>query len=315
MMFNKKAFFNIWHRIDSGRFLFNWINRLPVGKTYFLSTLMLVAVALADYLTHVELTLSPWYAFPCFLMDWRIGRRPALAYALFATVLQLLIGMTAAHDYPNRYYLVGDLVLNLAFCLVLIWIIAKLRLALEMESILSRSDFLTQLANRDSMLDGLEKEIQRCGRQENSLTVAMIDLDNFKRFNEKRGHSVGDLLLAAMAELLRNHFRSTDIVARTGDDEFMLILPTRSADIIEAKLQALRKDLESLFMVRGWDVTFGMAAIVFVQPSVTGEQVMLEIQQLMHEIKQRGANEFAHRLISINDSAADIAQAQVRQAC
>ncbi|HEY8102448.1 MAG TPA: GGDEF domain-containing protein [Burkholderiaceae bacterium] len=314
-MFNKKAFFNMWHRIDSGRFLFNWINRLTIGRTFFLSTLMLVIVAIADYFSHVELTLSPWYTFPCFLVDWRIGRMSALAYAVFATILQLLIGLTGTHDYPNHYYLAVDLVLNLAFCIVLIWIIAKLRLALEMEIILSRSDFLTKLANRDSLLEGLENEIKRCSRQENTLTVAMIDLDNFNRFNEKRGYSVGDLLLAAIAEELGNRFRSTDIIARTGGDEFTMILPTRSSDIIESKLHLLRKDLENLLMVRGWDITFGMAAIVFVEPTVSGEQAMFEIQQLMQELKQRGTHEFAHRIFSINGSASNVEQTQVRQAC
>lgn len=305
----------MWNRIDSGGFLFNWINRLTVGRTYFLSTLMLAIVALADYFSHVELTLSPWYTFPCFLMDWRIGRMPAVAYAVFATILQLLIGLTGTHDYLNHYYLAVDLALNLAFCIVLIWIIAKLRLALEMEIILSRSDFLTKLANRDSLLEGLENEIKRCSRQGTSLTVVMIDLDYFNRFNEKRGHSVGDLLLAAIAEQLRDRFRSTDIIARTGGDEFTMILPTRSSDIIESKLHVLRKDLENLLLVRGWDITFGMAAIVFAQPAVSGEQVMFEIQQLMQEVKQRGANEFAHRILPINDSASDVGQAQVRQAC
>lgn len=314
-MFNKKAFFNMWNRIDSGRFLFNWINRLSVGRTYFLSTLMLAVVGIADYLSHVELTLSPWYTFPCFLMDWRIGRKSAVAYAVFATVLQLLIGLTGTHDYPNRYYLVTDLILNLAFCIVLIWIIAKLRLALEMELILSRSDFLTRLGNRNSLLEGLENEIKRCNRQGIAMTVTMIDLDGFKHFNEQRGHSVGDLLLLAIAELLGEHFRSTDIIARTGDDEFMLILPTRSYDIIESKLHVLRKDLENLMLVRGWDLTFCMAAIVFVQPTVTGEQAVFEIQKLMQEIKQKGKSEFAHRVLSINNSASDTEPVQVRQAC
>ncbi len=314
-MFNKKAFFNMWNRIDSGRFLFNWINRLSVGRTYFLSTLMLVIVAIADYLSHVELTLSPWYTLPCFLMDWRIGRMPALAYAVFATVLQLLIGLTGTHDYPNHYYLVVDLALNLGFCIVLIWIIAKLRLALEMEIVLSRSDFLTRLGNRTSLLEGLENEINRCNRQGTALTVAMIDLDNFKHFNEKRGHSVGDLLLSATAELLGEHFRSTDIIARTGDDEFMLVLPTRSYDIIESKLHVLRKNLENMMLVRGWELTFGMAAIVFVQPAVSGEQAMFEIQQLMREIKQRGENEFAHRVLSMGNATSDMETTQMRQAC
>jgi diguanylate cyclase (GGDEF)-like protein len=315
MFFNKKAFFNIWHRIDSGRFLFNWINRLSVGRTYLISTVMLVVIALADYFSHVELTLSPWYTFPCFLMDWRIGRKPAIAYAIFATVLQLLIGLTGTHNYPNNYYLVVDLVLNLAFCIVLIWIIAKLRLALEMESILSRSDFLTKLANRESLLAGLANEIKRCQRQGNLLTVTMIDFDGFKRFNEKRGYSVGDLLLSATAGLLRDRFRSTDIIARTGDDEFMLILPTSSSGIIESKLHVLRKDLENLLQARGWDLTVGMAAIVFADPPVSNEQVILEVEKLMQEVKKKGKNEFTHRVISFGDDSAEMEAARMRQVC
>jgi diguanylate cyclase (GGDEF)-like protein len=312
-MFDKKAFFNIWNRIDSGRFLFNWINRLSVGRTYFLSTLMLVIVGAADYFTHVELTMSPWYTFPCFLMDWRIGRKQALAYAAFATVFQLLIGLTGTHDYPNKYYLAADLALNLGFCLVLIWIIAKLRLALEMEILLSRSDFLTRLGNRAALLEGLENEIKRCSRQGIALTVAMIDMDGFKRFNEKRGHSVGDLLLAATAEHLGEHFRSTDIIARTGDDEFMLILPTRSYDIIESKLHVLRKDLHNMLMVRGWDITFCMAAIVFIDPVVSAEQVVCEVQQAMQDIKQGGKNAFTHRVFSLHH-VAGVETTQMRQA-
>ncbi|MGZ3158587.1 MAG: GGDEF domain-containing protein [Burkholderiaceae bacterium] len=313
--FNKKAFFNIWHRIDSGRFLFNWINRLSVGRTYFLSTLMLVVIALADYFSHVELTMSPWYSFPCFLMDWRIGRKAALAYAIFATVLQLLIGVTGTHAYPNNYYLVADLVLNLGFCLVLIWIIAKFRLALEMENILSRSDFLTRLANRDSLLEGLANEIHRCQRQGNMLTVAMIDFDTFKRFNEKRGHSVGDLLLSATAQLLGDRFRSTDIIARTGDDEFMLILPTSSSDIIESKLHALRKELDNLLLVRGWELTVGMAALVFTAAPESSEQIMQDIELLMQEVKQKGKNQFIYRkLFSVND-VAQLEPTTARQAC
>lgn len=312
---NKKAFFALWNRIDSGKILFRWINNLSVRTTFLLSTLMLVVIAAADYFSHVELTISPWYTFPCFLVDWRIGRWPAIGYAVFALALQLFVGLTGAHDYPNLYYLYGDLVINLAYCVILIWIIAKLRLALEMECILSRDDFLTRLGNRESLLADLGSEIERCHRHGKSLTVVMIDLDNFKRFNAARGHSTGDLLLAAMGDALRNQFRDTDIIARSGDDEFMLILPTMSTDVTESKLQALRQSLSNLLMVRGWDITFGMGAIVFVRPAISGEQVMAELQNLMQTVKQSGANGYAQHVLSIDNPDIDVKLKLVRQAC
>ena len=74
---NKKAVFDFWHRIDTGAFLFKRINRLTPRMAYLLATLALTVIGAADYLTGVELMLSPFYAIPCLLMDWRIGRVPA----------------------------------------------------------------------------------------------------------------------------------------------------------------------------------------------------------------------------------------------
>ncbi|MGZ5819048.1 MAG: GGDEF domain-containing protein, partial [Burkholderiaceae bacterium] len=142
----------------------------------------------------------------------------------------------------------------------------------------------------------------------------MIDFDTFKRFNEKRGHSTGDLLLSATAELLRDRFRGTDIIARTGDDEFMMILPT-SSDVIESKLHALRKDLDNLLLVRGWDLTVGMAALVFTAAPESSEQIMQDIELLMQEVKQKGKNQFIYRkLFSVND-VAQLEPTTARQAC
>jgi diguanylate cyclase (GGDEF)-like protein len=184
-----------------------------------------------------------------------------------------------------------------------------------MEMILTRSDFLTRLANRASFLEGVEKELKRCQREGRSLTVMMIDLDNFKHFNETRGHSVGDLLLSAMADLLRESFRSTDIIARTGDDEFTLVLPGISTDVSESKLQALRKDLEDLFMTRGWKLTFGMAAIALVRPAISGEQIVSEIEHLMQQVKQSTRIGLALQPLSIKMPEPEMPAGLEKQPC
>lgn len=300
MVPDNKAFFAALSRIEAGKDLFKLVNSLSFTTTYLLATLMLIVIAAADYFSHVELTLSPFYTFPCFLVDWRIGRRPALGYAVFAALLQLLIGFTGTHNYPNNTYLFVDLVLNLAYCVILIWIIAKLRLALEMETILSRGDFLTQLGNRDSFLANLENELAICRNKGQSLTVILLDLDQLKEFNEARGHSNGDLLLKATADELRHQFRNSDIISRLGDDEFVVVLPAMSAELVESKLNSLRNELSSLMVKRGWNMTFGMASIVISQPSLSANQVITNIQGLMQEVKLAGANGFIHRVLSID---------------
>ena len=90
---------------------------------------------------------------------------------------------------------------------------------------LSQQDELTGLYNRRYMMQRLDAELARMRRQAGSPTVAMIDLDGFKRVNDQLGHDVGDALLRAVAAALLNATRKVDVVARYGGDEFVVLFP------------------------------------------------------------------------------------------
>lgn len=87
-------------------------------------------------------------------------------------------------------------------------------------------DPLTGLYNRRYLEETLGREISRAQREGHSLAFALIDLDNFKLINDHHGHMVGDQVLCALAELLRNHCRKADIVCRLGGEEFIVLLPS-----------------------------------------------------------------------------------------
>ncbi|MFN8513343.1 MAG: GAF domain-containing protein [Thermomicrobiales bacterium] len=90
---------------------------------------------------------------------------------------------------------------------------------------LAVTDPLTGLLNHRNMQERLDQEIARAARHGRSLAVVMIDLDNFKLFNDTYGHPAGDQILRATAAILRAEARDTDVIARYGGDEFCLILP------------------------------------------------------------------------------------------
>ncbi|WP_192813368.1 diguanylate cyclase domain-containing protein [Gallaecimonas xiamenensis] len=99
---------------------------------------------------------------------------------------------------------------------------------------LSRIDALTQLVNRRIFDQELEEEWLRCARQSQPLTVLMIDIDFFKRFNDSAGHLEGDRCLQQVAFLLMSSVRRAgDVVARYGGEEFAMILP--GSGLLEAK--------------------------------------------------------------------------------
>jgi diguanylate cyclase (GGDEF)-like protein len=121
--------------------------------------------------------------------------------------------------------------------------LAKMRdQADEMEQ-LALTDPLTDLSNRRHLLSRLEHEHQRSRRYRRSLSLIFIDLDNFKKINDRFGHLVGDEVLRGIAQSLRSSIRSTDLLARVGGDEFAVLLPeTRSEGALHV-VDRLRQSL------------------------------------------------------------------------
>jgi diguanylate cyclase (GGDEF)-like protein len=108
----------------------------------------------------------------------------------------------------------------------------NMRDVLKMQSI---RDPLTGLFNRRYMEESLDRELRRTVRKKSSLGVLMIDVDHFKRLNDTFGHDAGDAVLRSLGALLRTHFRGEDIVCRYGGEEFTVILPETSPDIVRQR--------------------------------------------------------------------------------
>ena len=89
----------------------------------------------------------------------------------------------------------------------------------------SRTDPLTGLANRRTLYERIEIEMEHALRSETPLSVAMIDLDHFKEYNDQFGHVAGDTLLRSIAALMVSNIRGQDLVARYGGEEFCLVMP------------------------------------------------------------------------------------------
>jgi diguanylate cyclase (GGDEF)-like protein len=121
---------------------------------------------------------------------------------------------------------------------------AQLTRAVERLAII---DPLTGLFNRRHLAGRLHEELVRCRRHGHVLSLTVVDLDGFKRVNDVRGHDAGDKVLVCVAEALQRTLRATDVVARVGGDEFVIIEPETTAEgamLVADRLRVALTDLD-----------------------------------------------------------------------
>ena len=128
-------------------------------------------------------------------------------------------------------------------------------LVLAVKQRITRARALAALINRDSLTGLLnriafdlqaEAEIDRAARSAAPLTLAMLDIDHFKRVNDSHGHPVGDRVIKSLAQLLRKRLRKYDVIARYGGEEFSILMPSTPPETAMAVLDTLRQQFAQL---------------------------------------------------------------------
>jgi diguanylate cyclase (GGDEF)-like protein len=174
--------------------------------------------------------------------------------------------------------------------------LAVLRLAGSRERALARTDHKTGIANERHFFEAAATEVKRARRYNRSLTVALVDVDNFKEVNDRHGHREGDRLLRAVAETLRAGVRSFDLVARVGGDEFALLLPETGCEQARGALRNLTERLRERAGREGWPVSFSIGVITCDGNCCELDGLMGEADRLMYAVKRSGKDgvEFGH---------------------
>jgi diguanylate cyclase (GGDEF)-like protein len=180
----------------------------------------------------------------------------------------------------------------------------------EVES-MAATDQLTRLLSRPACLQFLGAEIDRANRYERPLTVALIDIDHFKRTNDTYGHAVGDDVLRHVAALLRSTVRAVDSLGRYGGEEFLLVMPETDMDGGLASAENLRRVVGRTPLV--FETAAGASEIrVTISIGVAGhpgqrsldvDRLLREADGALYEAKERGRDQVqAHRPLDESSS-------------
>jgi diguanylate cyclase (GGDEF)-like protein/PAS domain S-box-containing protein len=153
-------------------------------------------------------------------------------------------------------------------------------------------DPLTELFNRRFMDEALEREMVRAARNSRPLSVALIDIDHFKQFNDTFGHDAGDRVLQSIADLLRTFFRACDICCRHGGEEFAVILPDASLQNAVVRVNALRTEVKRLNLMYDnqslGPITISVGVAAFPEHGSTYEALLKTADRCLYESKAGG---------------------------
>jgi diguanylate cyclase (GGDEF)-like protein len=159
---------------------------------------------------------------------------------------------------------------------------------------LSITDGLTKLYNHRFFQDSLKREFARCQRHQSPLSLALLDIDHFKRFNDRYGHQQGDVVLQELARTLRGQVRNLDVVARYGGEEFAVIMPDASQEVALRVAERLRAAVEG-HPVEGptgpllVTISLGVASVPHAEIGVPAG-LIAAADRALYRAKERGRN-------------------------
>ncbi len=271
-----------------------YMERAPRWLIILLAAAAMAAVGVLDHRTGAEISFSIFYVIPVSMTAWAVGPAAGILFSIAAAVVWFAIDHSVGPGYTHPLIPYWNAVVRLAFFLIIARILSALKTAVDAEARLARTDPLTEIHNGRSFFEIAQRDLQRARRSGAPVSLAYIDVDDFKTVNDRFGHEQGDLVLRSMARTIRSSLRATDVVARLGGDEFAILFPDIGSEQALAVMSKVHQKLKDLAREQAWPVSFSIGIVTGHDPDMTTEELLRRADALMYDVKKAGKDGSRH---------------------
>ena len=260
---------------------------IPENVAVFGSFLLILLLSPIDAITGPQVSLHVFYIFPLTLIAFRSSKN---SLVIAATVLAISLQVLALISFDKvniatKIYLLCMIVLSN----ITIVVVARFaRINTQEVARLATMDPLTNLYNRRALDIALDLEIVRQRRYGGYFSVALIDLDGFKKLNDSMGHEAGDNALILLSKLLIKLTRESDTIARIGGDEFVILMPKTQASDCEGLCVLLCEQIANTMQAAGFILGASIGYTTIEHPPTRSKEVLIIADKAMYEAKSRG---------------------------
>jgi diguanylate cyclase (GGDEF)-like protein len=245
---------------------------------------MVVALGHADYVGGRDLNFAPFYVVPIALVTWGAGLGAGIILAAASAAAWVVAESFQGVDYTTPYYFGNTLIRAAAYVGIAI-LLARYRKILRTERIRARTDYLTGTSNAAHFSEIAVRALRRARRSRHPLSIAFVDVDDFKQINDQYGHPAGDRVLQAAANAMRRNVRRGDAVARVGGDEFVVLFPETDEACAGVLIARIRQSLAEELEREGFQISLSVGIATFAVPPRSVEEMVTAADQAMYTVK------------------------------
>jgi diguanylate cyclase (GGDEF)-like protein len=260
----------------------------PIGIS--LGFVLIGTVGILDFLTGYEVSFSLFYVIPISSVTWLVGRQSGLIASLISACVWFAADAATGHSYSGHLIPIWNTLIRLSFFVIVTLLLSALKTAMQREKELARTDNLTGAVNSRLFFQLAQMEIDRLQRYEHPLTLAYIDLDDFKAVNDRFGHATGDEALRTVVSCAKRVLRRTDVIARLGGDEFAVLLPETNGEAARLAIPKLQRSLTKEMRFNNWPITFSIGVLTCNASPGTPDELLRMADEAMYSAKREDKN-------------------------